>query len=159
MGPSGWPPSYGAVERKGKRDKDHRFWQSWADSLLFPLPGLSEQETRASEGKPTYIWIPAPPPLLSLNSLLVGGNTNFGSPCYKLNDLKHKRTQPKAGTQRMFWFPHPLPKKGFHQRMDPLPRPPPRAQCHFLPGPNTPGMLLRKNWKFHDPTAVFIFTD
>lgn len=34
--------------RKGNRDKDHRFWQSWADLLQFPLPGLREPESRAS---------------------------------------------------------------------------------------------------------------
>lgn len=48
--------------KKGNQARDHRFWQSWADLLLFPLTGLTELETSASECRPTWVWIPAPPP-------------------------------------------------------------------------------------------------
>lgn len=150
-GPSGWPPNNGAVERKGNRDKDHRFWQSWADYLLFPLPALTEQETRASEGKPTCIWIPALPSLRSLNSSLSrAGDTNFESWCYEPDDLKHKRTQPKSQDSTDVLVPPPIPnERGFSaaRRPDPLPRPPSRDQCHLFSGSSTTGMPLGRNWK------------
>lgn len=57
----------------GKKREERQRPQVLAELGRLALISSPRTNWAGNQGKPTCIWIPAPPPLLSLNSLLVGG--------------------------------------------------------------------------------------